>query len=60
MAEAGYKVIKTEFAFNRIFNSLEELNLELTSYVLWYNSKRIDSSLNHMTPVEYRLANITE
>ena len=44
VAEAGYKIIKTEFAFNRIFNSLEELKLELRSYVLWYNNKRIHSS----------------
>ena len=60
VAETGYKIIKTEFAFNRIFNSLEELKLELRSYVLWYNNKRIHSSLNYMTPVEYRLANMTE
>ena len=60
VAEAGYKIIKTEFTFNRIFNSLEELKLELRSYVLWYNNKRIHSSLNYMTPVEYRLANMTE
>ena len=60
VAEAGYKIIKTEFAFNRIFNSLEELKLELRSYVLWYNNKRIHSSLNYMTPVEYRLANMTK
>ena len=60
VAEAGYKIIKTEFAFNRIFNSLEELKIEIRSYVLWYNNKRIHSSLNYMTPVEYRLANMTE
>ena len=60
VAEAGYKIIKTEFAFNRIFNSLEELKLELRSYVLWYNNKRIHSALNYMTPVEYRLAHMTE
>jgi len=60
VAEAGYKIIKTEFAFKRNFNSLEELKLELRSYVLWYNNKRIHSSLNYMTPVEYRLANMTE
>ena len=28
-AEATYKIIKTEFAFNRILNSFEELELEL-------------------------------
>ena len=58
VAEAVYKIIKTEFAFDRIFNNLEELKLELRSYVLWYNNKRIHSSLNYMTPVEYRLANM--
>lgn len=52
--------LKTEFAFDRIFNNLEELKLELRSYVLCYNNKRIHSSLNYMTPVEYRLANMTE
>ena len=60
VAEAVYKIIKTEFAFDRIFNNLEELKLELRSYVLCYNNKRIHSSLNYMTPVEYRLANMTE
>lgn len=60
VAEAGYKIIKTEFAFNRIFKSLEELKKDLRSYVLWYNNKRIHSALNYMTPVEYRLANMTE
>lgn len=60
IAEAGYKIIKTEFAFNRIFKSLEELKIELRSYVLWYNNKRIHSALNYMTPVEYRLSQMTE
>ena len=60
VAEATYKIIKTEFAFNRVFKSLEELRRELRSYVLWYNNKRIHSSLNYMTPVEYRLSKATE
>ncbi|NOW22497.1 transposase InsO family protein [Clostridium butyricum] len=60
VAEASYKIIKTEFAFNRVFNSLEELQLDLRSYILWYNNKRIHSALNYMTPVEYRLSNMTE
>lgn len=60
VAEAGYKIIKTEFAFNRIFKNLEELKLELRSYVLWYNNNRIHGDLNYMTPVEYRLSKMTE
>ncbi|MEX0085884.1 IS3 family transposase [Clostridium butyricum] len=27
---------------------------------MWYNNKRIHSALNYMTPVEYRLSNMTE
>ena len=33
---------------------------EIKKYIHWYNNKRIHSSLNYMTPVEYRLANMTE
>ena len=55
VAEATYKVIKTEFAFNRIFSSFEELELELFNYVNWYNTIRIHGSLDYQTPVAYRL-----
>ena len=41
VAEATYKIIKTEFAFNRIFNDFEELERELFDYVNWYNNTRI-------------------
>lgn len=54
VAEATFKVIKTEFVNNRIFNSLEELRDELFDYVNWYNNRRIHGSLNYMTPVEYK------
>lgn len=33
VAEATYKIIKTEFAFNKRFESLEKLELELFDYV---------------------------
>lgn len=54
VAEATYKIIKTEFAFNRIFNSLNELRLELADYVNWFNKKRIHGALNYLSPVDYR------
>ena len=54
VAEATFKVVKTEFAFNRIFNSLEELQTELFDYVNWYNTHRIHGSLGYLTPVEYK------
>ena len=57
VAEATYKIIKTEFAFNRIFESFEELEIELFDYVNWYNNFRIHGSLDYLTPVEYRVVN---
>ena len=54
VAEATYKIIKTEFAFNRIFNDFEELEIELFDYVNWYNNIRIHGSLGYKTPIEYR------
>ena len=54
VAESTYKIIKTEFAFNRKFESFEELETELFNYVNLYNNFRIHSSLNYLTPVEYK------
>lgn len=55
VAEATYKIVKTEFAFNRKFDSFEELERELFDYVNWYNTIRIHGSLNYQTPLAYRL-----
>lgn len=55
VAEATYKVVKTEFAFDRIFTRFEELKYELFGYVNWYNNHRIHGSLDYLTPVEYRM-----
>jgi len=54
VAEAGFKVVKTEFIFNKVFKSLEELERELFDYVNWYNNIRIHGSLGYQTPVAYR------
>ena len=53
VAEATYKIFKTEFAFNRRFKNFEKLELELFDDVNWYNNIRIHGSLNYKSPVEY-------
>lgn len=53
-AEATYKIIKTEFVYNRIFDSLTQLKLELSDYVHWFNKIRIHSSLGYLSPLEYK------
>jgi len=60
VAEATYKVVKTEFINNYIFDTLEDLKRELFDYVNWYNNVRIHGSLNYKTPVQYREICLTQ
>jgi len=57
VAEATFKIIKTEFISGRIFGSQEELDLELFDYVNWFNNFRIHGSLDYLTPTEYKRRN---
>ncbi len=56
VAEATYKVMKTEFVNQMSFQSLRHLELELYDYVNWFNKHRIHGTLGYMTPVQYRHA----
>lgn len=58
VAEATFKIIKTEFVKNQIFMNLDALRLHLADYVNWFNNHRIHSSLGYLTPVEYRMNNL--
>jgi len=58
VAEATFKIIKTEFVRNYHFESLQELNSKLTNYVNWFNKKRIHSTLGYLTPYEYKVAHL--
>ena len=54
IAETTYKIIKTEFVKNKVFASLEELQVELADYVNWVNNHRIHSSLGYLTPKDFK------
>ena len=54
VAEATFKLIKTEFVNRRYFDTPEHLALELADYVQWFNTLRIHWTLNYLSPVEFR------
>lgn len=54
VAEAQFKIVKTEFVYPRLFQSLEQLKQELSAYIYWFNNKRIHSTLGYKSPVEFR------
>ena len=54
VAEATFKIFKTEFVQGRNFENLCLLRQELADYVKWFNNQRIHGSLNYLTPAEFR------
>lgn len=54
VAEATYKVMKTEFLNQMEFHSLRHLEIELCDYVNCFNKHRIHGTLSYQTPVQYR------
>ncbi|WP_157886472.1 IS3 family transposase [Planococcus versutus] len=56
VAEATFKILKTELINGMCFDTLNQLALELFDYVNWYNHVRLHSSLGYTSPVTYRNA----
>ncbi|MCP4053325.1 MAG: IS3 family transposase [Mesoflavibacter sp.] len=55
VAEATFKIFKTEFIYQQKFEKLKDLERELFDYVNWYNNKRIHGSLGYLTPMEFKI-----
>ncbi|MGD6794695.1 IS3 family transposase [Metabacillus indicus] len=56
VAEATFKIIKTEFIRGRHYESLDYLTKELHDYVHWFNHIRIHGTLGYLSPIEFKLA----
>ena len=54
VAEATYKIFKTEFVMNKTFDSLAQLRSDLADYVHWFNHFRIHGSLGYLSPVQFK------
>lgn len=56
ISESTFKALKTEFIYPNHFRTLDELNLQLSDYINWFNNHRIYCSFNYQTPVSYKLS----
>lgn len=53
VAESFFKTMKTEMVYQRTFKTKEQAYLAIFEYIeVWYNRKRIHSSLGYLTPLE--------
>ena len=53
VAEATFKIIKSEFVSQYTFETIESLRLELFDYINWFNHHRLHSTLGYQTPINY-------
>lgn len=58
VAEATFKIIKTEFVKGQNFETLNYLKYQLSDYVNWFNNHRIHSSLGYLTPYQFKNNNL--
>lgn len=54
--EGFFGRLKNEFYYHRDWRNIstEDFVNQLNDYIMWYNSKRIKSSLGYKSPIEYR------
>lgn len=54
--EGFFGRLKNEFYYHRDWRntSVEDFIKQLNDYIIWYNSKRIKSSLGYKSPIDYR------
>lgn len=57
--ESANKSLKSGLIYRQTYTSTEQLRQELNYYVWWYNNKRIHSTLDYLSPVEFREAGLS-
>ena len=60
VAEATFKIFKTEFVKGYHFENLNQLERELTDYINWFNNFRIHSTLGYLSPTQFKLEHLNK
>ncbi|KAA1243463.1 integrase core domain-containing protein, partial [Aquimarina sp. RZ0] len=55
VAESFFKTIKYEWLNRYKFNNQKQLYNAIDKYIKWYNTKRIHSALDYLTPLEMEI-----
>ena len=55
VAESFFKTIKHEWLYRFKFHSYSQLYKSIEDYIIWYNTKRLHSSLGYISPLEMEI-----
>ena len=61
VVESFFSSLKKELVYPELVKALPShiVKTKVLNYIHWYNSKRLHSTLNHMSPVDYELKHHT-
>jgi len=59
VAEATFKLVKTEFIYRRIFETPDQLAVEVADYVHWFNNIRLHGSLGYLSPIQFKQCSLS-
>ena len=61
MMEFFFGILKSEmfYGYEKMFQSLEDLEKTIVNYIDYYNNKRIKVKLKELSPVQYRTKSFT-
>ena len=61
MMEFFFGILKSEifYGYEKMFQSLEDLEKTIVNYIDYYNNKRIKVKLKKLSPVKYRTKSFT-
>ena len=61
MMEFFFGILKSEmfYGYEKMFQSLEDLEKTIANYIDYYNNKRIKVKLKELSPVQYRTKSFT-
>ena len=58
VVESTNRLLKADLLHGKIYTCLQDLHLELNSWIRFYNNRRIHGALGNMSPVEFRQAGL--